>query len=187
MTSSHTIATAGDSPAVRASGEGPRYEVVLWPHRSLTPQIFRNVFLTLLGGFAMMLAVIWFSPFASGHRSLYFTALLILLGFCGGAALLTRWMIVRHAREAQTIRERVAIEGNSLIIERMDRHGRRAWSFSAHWAQVRTRDTKTVQTELLVTQSGRAISVGLFLSPEERANLAEELRRALNDFNAGRL
>jgi uncharacterized membrane protein len=51
--------------------------------------------------------------------------------------------------------------------------------FHTAWVRVVVSDERLVSKRLVLTESGRSISVGEFLSPEERVQLADAVRASL--------
>ena len=56
--------------------------------------------------------------------------------------------------------------------------------FNTSWVRVLLTDDRQVCNRLTLTESGRSVSVGEFLSPEERAQLAEAMGTALAELRA---
>jgi len=48
------------------------------------------------------------------------------------------------------------------------------------------RTTRHVENQLILRQQDRAVAIGAFLTPEERSDLAEEIRAAIRQFNGAR-
>jgi len=178
-------AMAGGKPsAIGASGDAvPAWQVTLWPHRSLSPRGLR-IFLTILGSmFAFFAAMTFLAPTPaeiewSGHLGV----VAIVLGFMLGVFLLVWGLFLRNYRDAR-YHERIAIERDMLVIEA--RHPKRPlkrWEFRPYWTNVRTRTTRHVENQLLLSSSGRVVAIGAFLTPEERASLATEIEDALVRF-----
>ena len=178
-------AMAGGKPsAIGASGDAvPAWQVTLWPHRSLSPRGLR-IFLTILGSmFAFFAAMTFLAPTPaeiewSGHPGV----VAIVLGFMFGVFLLVWGLFLRNYRDAR-YHERIAIERDMLVIEA--RHPKRPlkrWEFRPYWTNVRTRTTRHVENQLLLSSSGRVVAIGDFLTPEERAALATEIEDAITRF-----
>ncbi len=158
----------------------PAWQVMLWPHRSLSPRGLR-IFLTVLGGlFAGFAAMTFLMPTpANIDWGLHLGVVAVILGFMGGAFALVWGMFLRSYSDAR-YHERIAIEQDMLVIEA--RHPKRPlkrWEFRPYWTNVRTRTTRHVENQLLLSSSGRVVAVGAFLTPEERADLAVEIEDAI--------
>ena len=77
--------------------------------------------------------------------------------------------------------ERVTIDGETLTVERADRHGRkRAWTFPSYWVSVWFEGDDEEGTVTLRSH-GRSLQVGSYLAPFERKGFADALRAALRD------
>lgn len=173
----------GDSPAIRMSGGATAWQVVLWPHRSLSPRGLR-IFLTILGGaFAFFAGVTFLAPTPYEITwSAHLGVVAIVIAFMAGVFLLVWALFLRNYRDAR-YHERIAIENDMLVIEA--RHPRRPlkrWEFRPYWTKVRTQSTRHVENQLLVFSSGRIVAIGAFLTPDERASLAVEIEDALTRF-----
>jgi len=84
--------------------------------------------------------------------------------------------------------ERIHLADGRLIVEA--RHPKRPslrWEFQPYWTRVFIRTTREVDNQLILRQQDRAVAIGNFLTPEERGDLADEIRDALNRFNAAAL
>lgn len=185
----HDNAMAGGKPsAIGASGpvdadSAAAWQVVLWPHRSLSPRGLR-VFLTILGSlFAFFAAMTFLAPTPAGiDWGRHLGVVAIVLGFMLGVFLLVWGLFLRNYRDAR-YHERIAIERGTLVIEA--RHPRRPlkrWEFRPYWTNVRTRTTRHVENQLLLSSSGRVVAIGAFLTPEERSALAVEIETAITRF-----
>lgn len=175
---------AGGKPsAIDVSEDRTTWQVVLWPHRSLSPRGLR-IFLTILGGaFAFFAAVTFLAPTPYEIEwSAHLGVVSIVLAFMTGVFLLVWALFLRNYRDAR-YHERIAIERDMLVIEA--RHPKRPpkrWEFPPYWTKVRTRTTRHVENQLLLSSSGRIVAIGAFLTPEERASLAIEIEDALTRF-----
>lgn len=78
-------------------------------------------------------------------------------------------------------REFIRVTPMNLDIRRFDHRGRRTAEerFPSYWARVAIDDPPEPDSQLTVSASGRATTVGGFLSAEERVSLANALRDAL--------
>ena len=147
--------------------EAPLFEALLTPHRSLGPRGFLVVMLLLstisfTAGLVFFLAGAW--P---------------IVGFLGLDVLLV-WIAFRlnyrHARQY----ERLVLTRDSLQVERVTHHGwRRVWSLPPAWLRVEIDQPPEPDSPLTLASHGRRLSIGSFLSADERLELAEALRTAL--------
>lgn len=173
----------GDPPAIDVSSSDTAWQVVLWPHRSLSPRGLR-IFLIILGSlFAAFAAMTFLAPTPYEiHWGLHLGVVAVIISFMAGAFLLVWALFLRNYRDAR-YHERVAIERDMLVIEAI--HPKlplKRWEFRPYWTKVRTRTTRHVENQLLLSSSGRVVAIGAFLTPEERASLAVEIEQALTRF-----
>ncbi len=178
-----TSMAGGQPPAIDASDDPPAWQVVLWPHRSLSKRGLR-IFLTILGGLFTFFAAMTFlapTPYEIEWGA-HLGVVAIVIGFMLAAFLLVWGLFLRNYRDAR-YHERIAIERNMLVIEA--RHPKRPvkrWEFRPYWTNVRTRTTRHIENQLLLSSSGRIVSIGAFLTPDERAELAVEIENAITRF-----
>lgn len=79
-------------------------------------------------------------------------------------------------------RERLTLTSQSLLIERISADGAaRREELNPYWLRVDHEDPELVGCDLALVSRGRRWIVGSFLGAEERASLAEALRRALRE------
>jgi len=106
--------------------------------------------------------------------------------FFGADVLLLAWAM-RASVRASKRREHLILTGDKFVIERISARGQtRREEINPYWLRVDHDDPELMGAELALVSSGRRWIVGSFLGAEERANLAETLRRALREArNAG--
>jgi uncharacterized membrane protein len=86
-------------------------------------------------------------------------------------------LLERHADDFESI----TIEGDRLLVERRDRGAVSRHEFNTYWARlVVTRGPAAGQTGLALRSHGKEVSVGSFLTDDQRASLAGELQKRLN-------
>lgn len=149
--------------------QSPVFEAVIHPYRSLGPEGFRILFWVVVAANA---AVATLLTWLGGWPVLGFLGLDILLVY-----LAFRWSY------AQTRAfERVTIDRETLVVERVDQKGaRRAWQFPAYWVSVWYEgDEDSGVSTVTLRSHGRALEIGGFLSPFERKDFADTLRDALH-------
>ena len=79
-------------------------------------------------------------------------------------------------------RERLTLTSERLLIERVSANGAsRREEINPYWLRVDHSDPELIGCELALVSRGRRWIVGSFLGAEERASLAEALRRALSE------
>lgn len=178
-TSRNESAAGGSPPAAIGSGEGnPAWQVVLWPHRSLSRRGFR-IFLTILGGFFLFFGMMTFAPGRGIEWSLHLKVVAVVGGFMLAVFILVWALFNRNYRDAR-YHERIALFSDRLVIEALHpKRETKRWEFKPYWTTVRTRTTPRIENQLLLSSSGRVVAVGAFLTPEERAELAVEIEDAL--------
>ena len=174
-------AAGGDAPAASVSdpfarSDPPLWEIALWPHRSLTRKGFRTVMVVLAAGLSIPLAAAWGTPAAMGLAPFLLLALALL------------WWAIRHNDRARArCGERVRLWADALAVEHCTPRGRvLRWAANPYWVRVDLKDAPKMEKYLTLSGGGRVIELGAFLSPDERAALAEELRAALSAVAAGR-
>ena len=162
----------------------PTWQVELWPNRSLSREGLRW-FLTFLascfGVFFLMTAA---APGSAATPVGLAKVLLVVLGFIVAVFACVVWAFAANNREGRYV-ERLRFAGDRLVIEteHPSRPSKR-WEFQPYWTRVLTRDTRRVENQLILRQQDRAVAIGGFLTPDERADLADEIKRALSRFNS---
>jgi uncharacterized membrane protein len=142
-------------------------DVVLYPHRSLTPRGFMILMLAVAG-----------SSFATGMMFATMGAWPIL-GFFGLDVLLFYIAFRLNFRSARLC-EVVRVTRQQLTIRRIQPNGRqKVWSFEPAWARVELHRPEEHNCRLEVASGRTSVSLGEFLAPEERVAFAETLRTAL--------
>jgi uncharacterized membrane protein len=140
------------------------FSALLKPNRSAT--------LHAINVLIVMVAVIFF---ATGLGFAYLGAWPVA-GFIGLDVVLL-YVALRINHRAGSAFETVSLTTDELTISRVDHWGRRqSFALQPHWLQVSV-DKENKRVEL--RSHGRAVTVGAFLTPEERAEFADALREAL--------
>lgn len=145
----------------------------VWPHRSLTPRGHAGFVATT----AVLLAVPLLAVFGS-------PALWGLLPFVL-AALAGVMLALAHSnrRRGGISEELVLTEGQARLRRRDPGRADRLWQANPYWIRVVLRADGPVEDYLtLAGDNPREVELGAFLSPEERARLAAELREVLGQF-----
>lgn len=143
------------------------FDAELRPHRSLSPRGF--VFLmagvcaiSFTGGLAFFLAGAW--P---------------VIGFMGADVLLIYLAFKINYRSGRLV-ETLHLTPETLTVRRIWPGGRsRSWEFQPYWLQVELADPPRHDSPLVLRSHGRSLSIGSFLTKEERAEVATALRDAL--------
>ena len=138
-----------------------------------------------LGGKALML-VIGFVAFVSFVTAAMFAlrgAWPVTPFFGADVALLA--LAMNASVKASRRRERLTLTAQALRIERISPNGAsRRDEINPYWLRVDHEDPELLGCELALVERGRRWIVGSFLGAEERASLAEALRRALREARA---
>ena len=143
------------------------FDAVLTPHRSLSPR-----------GFAILMTAAALIGFGFGAGFILLGAWPIF-GFCGAEWLLFYYCFRLNYRAARR-QERLRLTAEALTVERQDPHGRvQSWTFQPYWLRIEMDDPPDHGSQLALTSHGRRLTIGSFLSPRERADLAQALRAAL--------
>ncbi len=145
------------------------FDATLHPHSSLSPR-----------GFLIFMAVLVSASFILGLWFLSKGAWPIF-GFYGLEVAIVYWAFRANYRSAERF-EQVRLTEAVLTVDRADRRGRqRVLSVPPHWLRVSIDDPVRHESQVRLSSHGQAVVVGAFLSPEERAEFAWALRRALDD------
>ena len=147
--------------------EAPLFDALLTPHRSLGPR-----------GFLPLMGMLCTLSFGAG-LAFFLSGAWPVVGFLGLDVLLV-WAAFRLNYRAARQYERLVLTRESLAVERVTHHGeRRSWSFQPAWVRVDIAEPAEPDTPLELRSHGRRLSIGSFLSAEERVALARALRAAL--------
>ena len=106
-----------------------------------------------------------------------------VFGFMGGELLLL-YAALRLNQRQSTIVERISISPSAFTIERTDhRGGTKTWSFPPQWLRVEVLDPNRRDNRLRVRSHGNSLTIGHFLTSEERLEVASTLERELCAFS----
>jgi uncharacterized membrane protein len=145
------------------------FDAVLEPNRPLGPKG-----LALVIGFVALVSFVTGVMFAlrgAWPVTPFFGADVALLAFAMNAS-------VKAARR----REHLILTSERLLIERISPNGlSRREEINPYWLRVDHEDPELLGAELALVSRGRRWIIGSFLGAEERASLAEALRRALRE------
>ena len=163
-------AAGGKPPAISVSDpftrqDPPVWSVLLWPHRSLPKEGFRR--LMWFSGAAMSLPII----------ALAGTPVALPLGGAAAFALFLLWLFFRLNYRSGRVTEELRLWPDVIAVERREPKGEvRRWAANPYWVDIDLSDTKAIEQYLTLRGAGRRIELGAFLTPEERQELADELR-----------
>jgi uncharacterized membrane protein len=157
--------------AARGASDGKAddclFDAILTPHRSLSP-----------AGFVILMSLVALVGFGTGIVFLTIGAWPVF-GFCGLEVFLI-WLCFRLSYRSGRMWERVRLTPGSLTVERRQSDGAwREWTFQPYWLRVLMDDPPRSESRLVLTSHGESLTIGSFLTPEERLDLAKALRRAL--------
>ena len=150
--------------------EAPAFEAVLYPNQPLGRAGFIAVMLGVSSacvtlGIGFMLAGAW--PVA---------------GFLGLDILLV-YLAFRHCQRVSQRRELIRLDPSGLHVRRIGPDGAATdWRFEPHWVRVQMDDPPRRDSLLTLVSHGRRLAIGLFLTPEERLDLARALEAALHPY-----
>jgi uncharacterized membrane protein len=178
MTRAFRTAAGGKPPAAPASAdrlewrdrlERPVWDARIWPNRPLGTGGKRVVLGAAAGGLALPLVPLSGTPVFWGMLPFLLAALGIL------------WLGLRRSDRDGRLVEEVALWRDEMRVERREPSGRvRRWRADPFHVRVTLYPEGRVENYLTLRGAGREIELGAFLSPDERAALAEELEGALS-------
>lgn len=143
------------------------FDAVLTPHRSLG----RTGFWLIIATVAAVSVTIGGFFFLKGAWPIF--------GFYGLDILLI-YLALRASNKSGRRFEVVRLTESELLIERVDPRGRReVVSLQPHWLRVTMDDPPEHESQVTLSSHGRSVVVGSFLSPPERLDFANALKRAL--------
>ncbi len=156
------------------SGAGPvLFDAVLTPHRSLPP-----------AGFRLLIGALSAVGLAAGIAFLALGAWPVL-GFFGLDIALLAWCFHANYRQGRQW-ERLRLTPDALTVERANPAGRvEQVRLPPWWLRVEIERSGERPGPLTLATHGRRETVGAFLAPYERAEVADALRQALAPLRAG--
>ncbi len=160
-------------PCQHGAAEPVLFDAVLYPHRSLSPS-----------GFWILMGAVSGISFAAG---ILFTIMGAwpVFGFFGLDVLLLAWCFHRSYRQAR-LYETVRLTTRRLTVQRVEPGGTaRTWTFPPFWLRVEMDDPPRHESRLTLSSHGQHLTIGSFLTPEERADFARALRGALHRLRRG--
>lgn len=143
------------------------FDAVLLPHRSLSGM-----------GFCVVMAFLGGASFALGLAFLLIGAWPVV-GFLGLDVVLV-WIAFRLSYRSGRLSERLQLSEESLTVRRVLPSGRaREWRFQPYWLRVEMDNPPRTDSQLTLASHGRRLTVGTFLTVQERREVAEALSAAL--------
>lgn len=150
-----------------SAAERPVFEALLYPHRSLG----RKGYVILLAGTALIVFLYGLVFLVMGAWPIF--------GFLGGEWLLF-WYLFTHHHRGNARSERIRLYADHLLFERRDAKGAVVTErLQPYWLNVILERADEPDNVLYLRSHGRSILVGDFLSPDERRDLARELKDVL--------
>ncbi len=160
--------TPRDTAAAAPTDDSVLFDALLMPNRSLPPL-----------GFALLMGAISLVSFGAG-LTFYLIGAWPIVGFMGLDVVLVYIAFKVSFRRMRAF-ETVRLTPEALVFERVNPKGeRRRWTFQPYWLHVEFDDPPQPDSQLRLRSHGRAITIGAFLAPPERENLAAALRQALH-------
>jgi len=145
----------------------PILDLTLNPHRSLGPR-----------GFAVVMGVLCGASFLAGCLFVSLGAWPVV-GFLGADVLLV-WIAFRISYARATASERLTLHADRFEIVRTDRAGRvDTRTLEPYWLKVRIEHHGAEAPVVKLASHGRTTSVGRFLGPAQRVELAAAIEAAL--------
>jgi uncharacterized membrane protein len=141
------------------------FEAILEPHRSLSPR-----------GFLVLIAAVATVSFIAGIAFIMVGAWPVF-GFIGLDAILI-YVAFKVNFHSAKIYESVKLTEDMFIVERMRPNGQvLSWQFQPYWLRVIMEGD---DSRLVLSSHGKSVTIGEFLTPDERSQLADTLRAELD-------
>ena len=152
-------------PAMNDAFDSPRrlfFQAHLTPHRSLSRRAFRRVML----GVTLFSLTVGTVTFLAGAWPVF--------GFMGLDIALVYGALAISCRRGRVI-ETLELDEHALTVERTDpRGGRLSWRLQPAWLKVELAEP------VLLRSHGQSLGIGVFLHPDQRREVARDLRGALD-------
>lgn len=164
-----TVMTAATSQVPQTTVEAPiLFDAVLHPYRSLSPR-----------GFAILMSLLGAISFAAGFSFVALGAWPVF-GFLGLDLVLVYFAFRMNYRAGRNY-ELVRLTENKLSIARGGPRGQHEiLAFQPYWVRVEIDDPPSHESQLRLTSHGRSVTIGAFLTPDERLDLARALTAELD-------
>ena len=162
-----------DVPAGNPAVRSPLlFDAVLRPYRSLSP-----------AGFWLLMAAIAVVSFTAGI-AFFLAGAWPVVGFLGLDVVLI-YIAFRQNYRSGLLHETIQLSATELTIHRVSPYGRiNTWIFQPYWLRVRIDDPPGHSSPLTLTSHGRQITIGAFLTADERLEVAYALKAALANVQA---
>ena len=167
------VGRAGSAPAPVATEDDFRFHALLYPNRSLSPDGFRRVL-----GLVVLVNVV--------NALIYFNLGAWPVAFFCGVDILIVWVAFSMSYASGRRHERIMLTDDALWVSRVLPSGHETrWKLDPLATRVVIDRPVRHETQARLTQRGRTLIVGSFLSPNERGELADALDTALKRWRAG--
>ena len=141
----------------------PILNIILYPHRSLSPK-----------GFLILMLCIIFVSFSIGAFFMLKGAWPVF-GFFGLDVLLVYIAFKVNYHDAKRY-EKIRLWENSLIIKKKSDNGKsNTWKFNPYWVRLEMKKSQSRSSDLNLSSHGKTISIGSFLSNQEKEEVANTL------------
>ena len=141
----------------------PILNIILYPHRSLSPK-----------GFLILMVCIIFVSFSIGAFFMLKGAWPVF-GFFGLDVLLVYIAFKVNYHNAKRY-EKIRLWENSLIIKKKSDNGKsNTWKFNPYWVRLEMKKSQSRSSDLNLSSHGKTISIGSFLSNQEKEEVANTL------------
>ena len=141
----------------------PILNIILYPHRSLSPK-----------GFLILMLCIIFVSFSIGAFFMLKGAWPVF-GFFGLDVLLVYIAFKVNYHDAKRY-EKISLWENSLIIKKKSDNGKsNTWKFNPYWVRLEMKKSQSRSSDLNLSSHGKTISIGSFLSNQEKEEVANTL------------
>jgi len=150
------------------------FSATLTPHRSLSRV-----------GFLILMLLFGAVSFVTGMLFLVMGAWPVF-GFFGLDVLLLYWAFRLNYRHAEAY-EQVTVTCPELKVRKVSHLGRvREWVLNPLWVKLDKIEIEEFGTDrLFLISRGKKLAIGTFLGPDEKADFARELGKALNEARRG--
>lgn len=146
------------------------FDAALHPHRSLDRT-----------GFLLVMTVAVVFGFTIGIAFLLVGAWPVF-GFCGAEILLLYIAFQLNYRSGQWS-ERLVLSDSGLQVRRFGPKGEVGrWDFEPGWLRINIEESRPHGGALTLSSHGRSLSIGGFLTPDERSEVADALRVAITNY-----
>ncbi len=163
-------APEGSGAFSHAAGDPPAQVLHVWPHRSLPRKGFVTFIALTCGLIAIPLLALLGSPVLWGLLPFF---VMVVAGV---------WIALQRSYRDGQLLEELSLWSDHVRVVRLDPDGaRHEWQANPYWVRVNLLESGgPVENYLTLKGGGREIELGAYLSPEERVELCESLRRALS-------